>query len=85
MSAQKILLKVFVIFSLTSYSQTWSPVGNGTNGNIRALEKHNNKLYIGGSFSTAGNISLNNIASWDGLIWDSLGSDFMEVTVYILG
>jgi hypothetical protein len=74
MSIQKKLLKVFLMLSLTSYAQTWSPIGSGTNGNIRALEKHNNKLYVGGSFSTVGSISSNNIASWDGLIWDSLGS-----------
>jgi hypothetical protein len=70
---------LLILFNFSGITQTWSPVGGGTNGNIRALEKHNNKLYIGGSFSTAGSISSNNIASWDGLIWDSLGSGFSSV------
>lgn len=40
----------------------------------RKMIKFNSKLYVGGSFCFAGGIPCNNIASWNGVQWDSLGS-----------
>jgi hypothetical protein len=43
---------------------------------IFSIEKYNNKLYFGGSYSVAGNINSPFIASWDGTNWDSLPKRF---------
>ena len=65
---------------LTSYSvtcQTWYPLGTGmgiSNTDVIALDTFNYKLYAGGIFNTAGGITANNIAVWDGSNWSSLGS-----------
>ena len=36
------------------------------------------KLYAGGEFTTAGGVSANNIAVWDGISWSTLGSGMNE-------
>ena len=41
---------------------------------VYALVVYDNKLIAGGLFTTAGGVSANYIASWDGSSWDSLGS-----------
>ena len=46
----------------------------GTNGTVYAMTTYNGLLIIGGRFSVVGDIFANNIASWDGSSWDSLGS-----------
>lgn len=56
------------------YSQTWSPVGSGTNQVVYAFEKYNNALYAGGSFDLAGGIYSLGIARWDCVKWDSVKS-----------
>lgn len=55
---------------------TWSPLGSGlSSGAVRVLEVFNSRtggtpsLYAGGSFSSAGGVSANRIASWDGSTW----------------
>ena len=59
---------------------TWQTVGNGVNvenGIIGGVEKmivYQNKLIAIGGFIHAGTIQASHIASWDGNIWDSLGS-----------
>jgi hypothetical protein len=57
----------------------WSPLGTGvtapSNPSVWALEADSSgKLYVGGSFATAGAVSANNIAKWDGSNWSALGS-----------
>jgi trimeric autotransporter adhesin len=46
----------------------------GTNGIIYALRVWNSRLYVGGNYSVAGSITANNIASWDGSTWATLGA-----------
>jgi len=61
---------------------SWSEVGGGVlgpgggNGQIFQLLVYKNKLYAMGVFQTAGGVSANRIASWDGIEWCSLGSTF---------
>jgi hypothetical protein len=44
----------------------WSPLGTGTNGVVRALAiGPDGRLYVGGSFTTAGGGAVNYIAVWD--------------------
>ncbi len=58
----------------------WQEVGGGVSGGsqnvttIYAMAIYDSKLIIAGRFSTAGDISVNNIAAWDGNSWAPLGS-----------
>lgn len=57
---------------------SWSPLGVGMNGTVRALavfdDGSGTALYAGGSFTTAGGISANRIAKWNGVSWSPLGN-----------
>jgi hypothetical protein len=58
---------------------TWHALGPGIGGGGQigvwslTFDK-NDLLYVGGSFATAGSVSANNIATWDGTSWGTLGS-----------
>ena len=54
----------------------WAPLGEGVNGNVHALLIHNNKLYVGGDFTTADGIAANHVAAYDlqSGQWESVGS-----------
>ena len=52
----------------------WSSLGAGVNGSVVALVASGKDLYAGGTFRTAGGISANYIAKWDGSSWTALGS-----------
>ena len=64
----------------------WSSLGtgsaNGMNGLVYALTAFDDgsgggqALYAGGSFTTAGGVTANRIAKWDGSAWSSLGTGF---------
>lgn len=67
---------------------TWVPVGNGIqypfNVSLKEISDvvvHRNKLYVCGRFTQAGNISVSNIAAWDGSSWSSvnLGTGFDDI------
>jgi hypothetical protein len=57
----------------------WIPLGAGiTNApntlrEVYCMHAFNNRLYVGGCFDHAGTIATRDIASWDGVAWDSLG------------
>jgi len=58
---------------------SWSPLLGGLNsGNVYALGVFNDgtgsALYAGGQFTTAGIVSANHIARWNGTSWSALGS-----------
>ncbi len=48
------------------------PGGNGTSGLVRAIMVHGSAIYVGGFFTSAGNITANNIAVWNGNTWQAL-------------
>jgi hypothetical protein len=60
----------------------WSALGNGVNGDVQALAVSGSNLFVGGSFSqvcgntacNSGNLTVNNIAQWNGSDWSALGS-----------
>lgn len=56
-----------------SWSVLEGPSGTGTDGQVLALEVFNDgtgdALYAGGDFMTAGGITVNRIAKWDGTRW----------------
>jgi hypothetical protein len=53
---------------------TWSALGSGMDGGVRALAVSGSTLYAGGYFNTAGGVTAHNIAKWDGSAWSGLGS-----------
>lgn len=46
----------------------------GTNGTVYAVTAYQGRLIVGGNFSTAGGVYVNNIAQWDGAAWVGLGN-----------
>ena len=57
----------------------WGILGNvpdhaGVHGKIYCVTWWNGSLYVGGSFDSAGVVSANNIARWNGTAWSSIGS-----------
>ncbi len=70
----------------------WSALGTGTSGgslpNVRALTAlPSGDLIAGGEFTTAGGVTVNGIARWNGSAWLALGagmSGFSSVGVYAL-
>jgi hypothetical protein len=62
---------------------TWRPLAGGVLGprdqygewpSVGALHVVDEKLYVGGHFQAAGNVTANNIAVWDGSSWNALGA-----------
>jgi hypothetical protein len=53
---------------------SWSALGSGMNGRVRALVLSGNDLYAGGEFTMAGGNAANHVARWDGTNWATLGS-----------
>ena len=64
----------------------WSALGSGITGgtqskvNTIAIDNENN-IYVAGQFTTAGSISANNIAKWDGTEWTALGTGLNSSTL----
>jgi hypothetical protein len=52
----------------------WWPLGTGmSSGGINVIRAQGGLIYAGGSFTTAGGITANRIAVWNGSTWASLG------------
>nr|MBA3972096.1 T9SS type A sorting domain-containing protein [Bacteroidota bacterium] len=51
----------------------WVCLGSGINGTVTSLCVYKDKLYAGGTFTSAGGVSVNNIACWDGSTWANVG------------
>ena len=47
----------------------WNPLGTGVNGVVNAICEHDNKIFVGGEFPTAGTLPVNNVAFYDGSNW----------------
>ncbi len=75
----------------------WTPLGSGVgtwfydfiigsvwrNGKVTSLTVFDGELCVGGVFGTAGSVTANRIAKWDGSQWSALGSG-MNNDVYAL-
>ena len=59
---------------MTASAQNWSALaGGGMNDWVYATTIYNGNLIVGGKFTSAGGVSANHIASWDGASWSPLG------------
>lgn len=52
---------------------SWSPMGQGVNDIVYAMEFWNGHLYVGGSFNTAGGEPAPFLARWNGTDWSRVG------------
>jgi hypothetical protein len=78
---KKPLLTFCLFFScLSTFAQTWQPVGNGVNGYVNTLFVYDSVMYAGGLFTGPGN----NIAQWNGSLWNNLSSGTSN-QVYAIG
>jgi hypothetical protein len=56
----------------TAWSALGSGVNNGVNNSVNVLfSQPGGNLYAGGSFTTAGGVTVNRVASWDGGTWNA--------------
>jgi hypothetical protein len=53
--------------------ESWSALGDGTNGPIRHMTIFEGDLIVSGSFSGAGRVPAKRIARWNGTAWDAMG------------
>ena len=67
-----IILIALHLFFAKGYGQVWSTLSSGTNGNVYATAVYNGELYVGGTFTQAGGISVSNIAKWNGTSWSAM-------------
>jgi trimeric autotransporter adhesin len=76
--ARKIILLFSIVFlaffPAVLFGQSWSTVGSGgMNDWVYASTIYNGDLIVGGKFTSAGGVSANHIARWDGATWSPLG------------
>jgi HYR domain-containing protein len=64
---------------------SWSPLGSGVNGSFAGVHSlavyddgSGRALYAGGRFDTAGGVSANRIARWDGSGWSACGGGIVD-------
>jgi hypothetical protein len=82
--------KGIVKWNGTSWVSINGVFGSGVWGSpgfrVRTMKAFNGKLWVGGTFTTAGGVTVNNIAKWDGTTWTAIGSgtngDVNALTVY---
>lgn len=64
------------IASFNLVSTTWSAMSTGSDGSVFAILMHqkNNSVYVGGSMTTLGGASINNIGLWTGFTFEPVGA-----------
>jgi hypothetical protein len=69
-------------------ASAWEPMGSGFSGGnepfVMAVVQYGNKMIAGGKFTASGNLTVNKIAQWDGVNWDSLRSGITGGNVYCI-
>ncbi len=51
----------------------WTEFVSTGNGQVRALEQHDDRLVVAGGFGQIGGQPISNLAQWDGLNWSTVG------------
>ncbi len=76
MNNLKLFIRIIVTFvSSKVIAQDFVNVGGGVSSFVRCFysDSINGKLYVGGNFKYAANLSVNGIGAWDGVSWSTLG------------
>lgn len=62
-------------FRIAKWNSTsgWSAVGGGVGGPVYAIVCSGTNVFAAGQFSSAGGVTANNIARWNGTAWSALG------------
>ncbi|MFH2142651.1 MAG: immunoglobulin domain-containing protein [Bacteroidota bacterium] len=68
------LCLIAMVYSQNQQWDTQFDVANAPDGKINAVTKIGNNIYVGGEFTTAGGVTVNNVAMWDGTNWNALGT-----------
>ncbi len=55
-------------------TKTWTTIGSEIRGSVQAIAVIDNLVYVAGTFDKIGNLSVNNIAKWDGRSWSALNA-----------
>jgi hypothetical protein len=80
MKTKPLLLLLLIMYSFgleASVIKSWQPLSTGLTplcAEGYSFCVYNDELYVGGSFDSAGGISVHNIARWNGTNWDSVGN-----------
>ena len=65
----------------------WSPLAEGIDGSVSALEELDGRIYAGGSFGAAGAVSANSVAYWEAGSWHRMGEGVVgsvnEIVAYV--
>lgn len=56
----------------------WSAFPGELDGAVNAFAFHGDELIVGGAFTNAGELTVNCIASWNGVTWTNIGRGFSE-------
>ncbi len=62
-------------------SKRWQDLGGGVNGDVNAIAMGPDGLYIGGTFTAAGEVNANGVVRWDGTEWHALAGGGVNGTV----
>ena len=86
---QTLLVTISSIVIVNQVSaQEWEAVGDSINSFLQALQVHNNKLYVAGSFTKVGTTDAYGLAEWDGTSYTAFnpnlfqGDGFEALTVH---
>src|SRR6218665_3657832 len=55
---------------------TWDTINEHTNGSISCTQVKDGYIYASGFFTTAGSVTANSVARWDGAHWSNIGTGF---------
>ena len=68
------LFLFFISLTFSTFSQSWTPLSNGTNNIVNGLFSFQGNLYATGYFDSAGTIKANGIVAWDGMQWNDVSN-----------
>jgi len=65
----------FITIPTVKFDNIWNGLGSGINNNGTSISiDSSNNIYAGGYFTSAGGISVDRVALWNGISWSALGS-----------
>jgi hypothetical protein len=66
---------------MNSLSNTWSALDCGLNSTVSDIAvNEKGEVFVGGMFTTAGGVSANRVAKWNGSSWSTMGSGISDGT-----